>query len=347
KGDAYVYRVSPEKPLLLNPVSFEKPVSGAFRESLTLSYDYDCPACYDFARDCRAEEKVKNEVRVTFTLEKGNETIGISYRIVNRARDHRIRILLKSGFAGGKLFTDSPFDFAERESCESCDETESDTHHNSTFTRLTQGGRSLIAYTEGQYETERTGEGLAFTLLRATGVINRNATTFLPAGGAQWNVPENQILRTVEGRMGAEYSAGRDGADCYVRGKFFRNGLICHADSFDPKKYSGGRFAVQTAELERLYYLKDKYAECRLSPESLFTCDCPSVVVTCRKKGEKGGTLLRFVNLSDKVQNAEFAFRGKMYVTNMSEREETCAGEKCARLTFSPKQIITVRFTDV
>ena len=347
KGDSYVYRVSPVKPLVLTPYSIEKPVRDAFGGTLTLSFDYDCPACYDFSRDCRAEEKVKNEVRVTLALQKGSETIGISYRIENRARDHRIRILLKSGFSGGKIYTDSPFDYAERENFESCDETESDTHHNSTFVQLTESGRSLITYTEGQHETEAMKDGLAFTLLRATGVINRNPVTFLPAGGPQWDVPENQILRAVEGRLGAEYSAERSGADCYVRGKFFRNGLICHADSFDSKKYSGGRFAVQTAELERLYYLEDKYAGCALSAEPIFTCDCPYLVASCHKKAEKGGTIVRFVNLADTKQNAEFTFRGKMYVTDMAERKERFAGETNARLTFAPKQIITVRFSYV
>ena len=123
--------------------------------------------------------------------------------------------------------------------------------------------------------------------------------------------------------------------------------MICHADSFDSKKYSGGRFAVQTAELERLYYLEDKYAGCALSAAPIVTCDCPHIVASCHKNGEKGGTIVRFVNLSDTKQNVEFTFRGKMYVTDMAEREERFAGETNARRTFAPKQIITVRFSYV
>lgn len=347
KGDAYVYRVSPEAPLVLLPAAFGAAKCDALRSTLDVSFDYDCPACYGFDRDCRSQEKVRNEVRLTLTLEKGSETIGISYRIVNRARDHRMRILVASGFAGGKLFTDSPYDYAERESHESCDVTESDTNHNSTFAQLVKDGRALIVYTQGQYETQNMGEGLAFTLLRATGVINRNALTYRSACGAQWDAPENQVLRSVEGRMGVEYASERSGADCFVRAKFFRNGLICHADSFDRKKYSGGRFAVQTAELERLYYLKDPYAGKKTASDSLLVCDCASIVTTCRKKAEKGGTLLRFVNLSDAPQEVNFTFRGKMYLTDMPEETETFAGESQASVSFRPKQIVSVRISDV
>lgn len=104
---------------------------------------------------------------------------------------------------------------------------------------------------------------------------------------------------------------------------------------------------MQTAELERLYYLKDPYAGKKTASDSLLVCDCASIVTTCRKKAEKGGTLLRFVNLSDAPQEVNFTFRGKMYLTDMPEETETFAGESQASVSFRPKQIVSVRISDV
>lgn len=346
KGDSYVYRLSPCEPLVLSPTSVGTPVCGALVSSIGIEFLYRCPSEYDFARDRRSEETAEVALRVTLELRAGSDVIALSYQLRNGARDHRIRLLLDGGLADGRLWTDTPFDYSERSHFENCDVTDSDTHHNSTFAQLTDGVSSLIVYTEGQHEVERVGEGLAFTLLRATGVINRSADTFKPTGGRHWDVPENQVLREIGGRMGLEYSAVRSGADCFVRGKYFRNGLLCRGDSFDRKKYSGGRFAVQSAELERFYYLKDAYEGRTVSSSPLFVCD-DRICVTCVKRGERGGTVVRMVNLSAEFVRTSITFGGKLYRTSLSEREENYIGEGTAELSFAPKQIITVRSDNV
>lgn len=343
RGDAYVFRSASQPPLTVLPTSFGGVEGGSFRSGMTVEFSYDCPAEYDFAKDERSAETVKNEMSVRLTLDKESPVISVGYRIRNRAKDHRIRLLFKTGADGGRLLTDSPFDCAERFPLESCDKTDSDTHHASTFASLECGDSALTLFTEGQHELARTDGGLALTVLRATGRINRDAVTFRPVGGAQWNAPENECLRTVEGRVGLKLAPPVPPARLFAEGKFFRTGLLCHADCFDPKKYSGGRFAVQSAELERFYYLKDAYEGRTVRRNPLFRIEGGEVAVTCVKRALGGGVLVRFVNLGEKPLSLKIHADGAIYRTTMSEESEELLGLSLAALTVSAKEIVSLR----
>lgn len=343
KGDAYVYRVSPYAPVTLLPARVAVTRRGALKNSVSLYFEYDTPVRYDFEKDAPSADTVRMNAVVTLTLEKNDPVICAEYRLENRASDHRTRLVFDAGISEGRIFTDSVFDYAERFSHESCDVTDADTHHNASFARLVGKTDTLTVYTQGQHETEAAGKGLAFTLVRATGVINRDSKTFRPTGGKQWDVPQNQCLRTLEGKLGFMLGESGSAADCFERAKFFRNGFLVHADSFDTKKYSGGRFAVQAAELEKLYYVDDPYAGKELSLQPFLTYDAPEIAATCCKRAEQGGTVVRFVNLSDGEITAPIRFRGKIYRTSMSERESEYIGENECRLTWGPKQVITLR----
>lgn len=341
KGDAYVYRISPYAPREVKPARISVTHRGAFRKSVTLYFEYDYPARYDFERDALSEERAPMRAAVTLTLTQNDRVIDVKYVLENNACDHRVRLVLDAGITNGRIYTDSVFDYAERFPKESCDLTDSDTHHNAAFARLV-GADTLTVYTQGQHETEYTGGGLAFTIVRGTGVINRDAKTFRPAGGKQWTVPQNQCLGRIEGRLGFSYGDSGSPADCYERAKFFRNGFTVHADSFDTKKYSGGRFAVQAAELEKFYYIDDPYLGKTLPTAPFFTCSSPEIAATCCKRAERGGIAVRLVNLSDRAVTAQLSCRGTLYRTNMAENGEEALG-KDNRLAFKPKQVITLR----
>lgn len=342
KGDAYVYRLSSYAPRTVKPARITVSRRGVFRKAVTLHFEYDFPARYDFERDAQSEGVAPMRASVTLTLEEHNSVIGAEYTLENNACDHRVRLVLDGGIQGGRIFTDSVFDYAERFPKESCDHTDCDTHHNATFARLV-GRDTLTVYTQGQHETEQTGGGLAFTIVRGTGVINRDAQTFRPTGGKYWTVPQNQCLGHIEGRLGFAFGESGSPADCYERAKFFRNGFTVHADSFDTKKYSGGRFAVQAAELEKFYYLDDPYKGRTLPTTPFFVCSSPEIAATCCKRAERGGIIVRLVNLSDHAVTADLTFRGKLFRTNMAESSEEPLGSGSFCLTFQPKQVVTLR----
>ncbi len=343
KGDAYVYRIPSCAPIEVFPDRIEVSRRGALKNAVSLYFEYDAPVRYDFEKDAPCGKTVRMNAVVTLTLAKNDPVICAEYCLNNRASDHRVRLVFDAGISAGRVFTDSVYDYDERVSHESCDVTDSDTHHNATFARLIGACGTLTVCTQGQHETETVGGGLAFTLVRSTGVINRDAKTFRPTGGKQWEVPENQCLRTLEGKLGFMFGTSGTASDCYERAKFFRNGFLVHADSFDTKKYSGGRFAVQAAELEKFYYVDDPYEGKELSREPLIVYGASEIAATCCKRAEQGGVAVRLVNLSDHGVNSPVFFRGKIYRTDMSERESEYLGEDECRIFWKPKQVITLR----
>ena len=342
KGDAYVYRLSPAAPIIVSPAEIRPAELGALKGSITAEFRYSCPARYDFAKDERSAEAVENKLTVTLSLEKGSDVIAVDYSIDNKAEDHRVRLLIKGGLTGGRLFTDSPFDYAEREDMEHCYVTDSDTHHNSTFTQLMCDKGAFTVYTSGQHEVEKTADGIALTILRCTAVITRDGGNFMIGVGKTWLTPGGQCKRTVSGRIGLDYGKQKTGADCFIKGKAFRNGFTVWADSFDAKKYSGGRFAVQAAALEKLYYVKDRYEGKVLPNTALFGITGDKIAVTCVKRGKNGGIVVRMVNLSDEDVSEKFTFRGKAYSVGMAEDKADYLGENSVSLAFTPKRVLTV-----
>ena len=251
RGDAYVYKKSPDAPRIYKPAAFEF-VANSLKSCVKFKFEYDAPECYDFKKLCASEATVKEVVECELVLNKGSDVITLNYNIINKAKDHRLRLMVASGIVGGVISTDSAFDYAVRTDYDSCILTDSNTHNNETFIEISNGASAMAIYTEGQHEVEYTGEYAVLSVLRCTSYINRNTVTFECIGGETWVVPENQCLREVKGRIGISYGIKRAGAELWSNAKFFRNGFISIPNSFDYKKYSGGRFAVQSAELEKV-----------------------------------------------------------------------------------------------
>ncbi len=337
RGDSYVYRPFGE-PIICSECTAQITEQTAYTSKITYTFNLTVPAEFDFKGMARSQEATEMPVCVTLALNKGSGVIGVSYSFVNTAKDHRVRLIYNLGFAD-KLFTDAPFDFAEKVSMESCIKTDSDTHHASTFA-LAEGEANYALLHSGQHEYQRTENGMAVTVMRATGVINRNGVTFESGGGAQWDVPGNQCLgRTVCGSM-AMYLGKATPAECFVMGKQFRVGLLAHADSFDTKKYAGGRFALQTAELNSFYYVKDP-CEGNISNGALFKLEGEGIVVSCVKKGTNGGLIVRICNMSDEVSVATLTAEGDIYLTNMAESKEKLLANGEVSAELAPKQIVT------
>ncbi|MBQ9710271.1 MAG: hypothetical protein IJV67_06600 [Clostridia bacterium] len=342
RGDAYVYRKSSDVPMIIKPGQFVFK-DGELKQSLEFSFEYVAPAEYDFEALALSDAQVTERVECSLSIDRVSDVISLSYKIINKRKDHRLRLLVESGIRGGAIATDSVFDFDERKPYESCDITESNTHFAATFSEVFVGNRALSAYTEGQHEVAYEEGRLAITILRCTGVINRSPDTFSMIGGETWRVDGNQCVKDVEGRIGFAYGGRKGPAKNYTDARMFRTGLLVHADSFDSKKYSGGRFAVQSSRLEKLYYLPDKYSNCKVSLKPSFTLAEGRLSVTCYKKGLFGGYIVRLVNLTDEIVKDEFLFEGSIYLTDMSERESKFLGYGQATLTLVSKQILTLR----
>lgn len=340
KGDSYVYRKASAQPLIVRPTEFRVVEKSVFRQRAEILFDLTLPLCYDFEKDERSADSVRQAVCVTVTLDRGNPVPELSYSFRNEARDHRLRLGVRFA-SGARIVSDSPFAFGEYRPGSYCPQTDSETFCNTSFVTAQCGARQMTLYTEGQHEAEYIGDALYLTLVRATGCINRDRDTF-EASGEGWIVPENQCLRKLSGRFGLDFRANLSCADCYSNAAAFRVGLLVRGTSFDRKKYSGGRFAVQSSKLERLYYLPDPYADATVLHEAEFSVEGESVVLTAYKAGERGGRVVRLLNFSDRERKTVVSCTRNMSVTDLAERAETPAGTRL-EITLRPMQLLTLR----
>ncbi|MBQ8858647.1 MAG: hypothetical protein IJ012_02535, partial [Clostridia bacterium] len=343
RGDAYVYRFLPgEVATVVSPTVGVAEI-GALAETIELCYTYARPATLDSETHLPTDKMAEIKMRLRLTLAKGSDAVAVSYGFVNTAENHRTRIALDSGILGGKLYTDSPFDVDEREPHRFCPQSDSDTQCNSTFASITDGARRFTVFTEGQHEVEQVGETLYVTVLRATGHININHRTLELIGAERWSIPGNQCLRPLSGRFAFSFGGADTAANLFEAAKFFRCGFLSTGEAFDIKKLTGGRIADQHPELSGLFYLPDPNAGRTIPSAPLLTVDNEEIAVTCAKTGNSHGQIIRLVNLSATPAEATLTFSGRAFSTTLAEDADTYIGENGCRLTFGPKQIITLR----
>ncbi len=348
RGQSYIY-FGTDDPAIFGS-AFDATVewveNRAHRQVCRITREMEVPAYYDFDKVARADEKTVCKVALTLTLNAGNTPLEIGYEVNNTAKDHRIRLLVNTGLHPELSFADIPFDIVAHKDSDHWPDTTSKVLPNTSFAALQEDGKGVAVFTEGTHEYEHLAQNgtLAFTLVRSTGVINRNPDLSVTEG-EYWHCPANQCLRTLEGRLGVSFYQG----DCVAAGipiesKAFRNPLIGYATSCDRKKFAGGRTAVQDTSLEEFFYLPDKYAAVKI-PEnhSFVTWDQTSVVMTALKKAENGaGIVIRLVNLSTEEVSAEIKVKGTIYETQMDEKSVCFLGDDKASYTFAPKQIVTL-----
>ena len=348
KGDAYIYWPEENQQFIYADENAEVEVLewSDKRKSVAVHYDLVVPSYYDFQKMKRADEKVSCPVSLTFTLAAHEEFVNIDYSVENRAKDHRIRLLVNTGIKSCVSFADSAFDIRCYDDSSHFAETKSRALPNATFAALEDAGKGVAVFTIGEHEYEHLSDGatLAFTLVRANGFINQNYNTFHFSSGYHWQAPENQCLRTVSGRIGITvYEGSFISAGIPVKAKKFRNPLSGFFTSCDRKKFSGGRTAVQDTRLEEFFYLPDPYEAVRIPDgESFVRATGEGLLLTAIKKAENGvDTVLRYVNLSEETVESTLSVKGMIYQTSLEEVGLTCLGRDEVKVTFDPKKILT------
>lgn len=345
-GDSYIYW--PEEGEAVTHADFEGTEIArwdAHCQSVTLRYHFDVPAAYDFDKLCRTEETVQCPVEVTLTLKEKDTALEIAYTVENRAKDHRIRLLVDTGLSSAVSVADTPFDIQYSDDSIHYPDTMSRVLPNTSFAAIEAEERCVAVFTEGTHEYEHLGDStLAFTLVRSTGVINRDHSTHRFTSGAQWLCPENQCLRTMRGRLGVAVFAGNViRAGVPQQAKVFRNPLMPFFTSCDSRKFAGGRTAVQDTKLEEFFYLPDPYAGTAVRDNvSFVSATGEGILLTAMKKAESGeGLILRYVNLSDEAVESELAVKGLIFRTSMEETGASLLGHDRVKVTFPPKKILT------
>ena len=147
----------------------------------------------------------------------------------------------------------------------------------------------------------------------------------------------------MSGRLGLELGV-QTPASCFAEAKVFRTGLLTATDSFDKKTYSRGRFAVQSAELEKYYFSKDKFEGKVVTPSAKFRFEGEDVINTSYRIAESGFAEARFVNFKSSDGTLKIAYDGAFELVRLDGKETLQSFEKEAYVALKPKQIITIRF---
>jgi len=350
RGDVYVFVDSPDKALYFNkPICFSIIEDNDFIKTVQVEYDLLIPENYDFKNLRRSKKVVVNKLKINFTIKKSCEILEISYELINKSKDHRLRILFDSKIVSKFTYSDIPFDIVQREKSQLYYDTKANVHFNTSFVALENNMEGVAILTEGNYEYENLENGkLAFTIVRSTGSINRNSD-FEVNGGKHWIVEGNQCIRTLKSRFGVTFYRGLlNRKDIYVKAKRFKTPLLCYCTSCDFKKFSGGRVAVQDTRLTKIYYKKDKYENISLNNDnSIIEIKGDNIIVTALKKSEdKKNIILRLLNLSDNLEKLVINCKANIYETNAEEVIEGAVYHNNYTNELNKKKLLTLKIKD-
>lgn len=226
-GDSYDFSPTDEAPLVIDgPAGPARLVErGPARAVLRLDYRAEVPA--RLRPDRRAREgTVALPLTVDLIVEAARPSLGVRVRLDNRARDHRLRLVVDSGCVAEAVHAEGHFDVLRRPvrppAGEGWFQAPQGTQHQRRFVAVFDGdeagataGRGLAVLNRGLPEYEATlGEGgvaLAVTLLRAVGWLSRDDLTSRPEGaGPALETPGAQCLGEHELELALLPLAGPD-----------------------------------------------------------------------------------------------------------------------------------------
>lgn len=330
-GDVYVFEPDhKEQPVygshFTAKVSVER--NDSLVQQITIYRVMRIPQCYDFSRRCRSEEETRVPVAVTLRLCSGMRWLNVDVAVENTAKDHRLRLLVRTGVETDMSVADAPFDVLYRKDQPLGSDRWSDTQPNTSFAALEDACGGVAVLTEGAHEYEHLPDGeLAFTVLRATGLIRREYWTLEQVGGDQWVSPENQCIKKIAMNFGiTTYQADAATAQIPQLATQFRTGVYSFFFPSDGRRFQRGRAVVQDAGVNDFYYLPDVYAGIEI-PENRSALEvAPDVMVTALKKAEnRDDMVLRLVNL--RKHSVQGSLSGSFETEAVRMDEQPCPEE--------------------
>ena len=176
--------------------------SGPLLGSLVLRHTMVLPSSFAERSEGVGRSTAQLRIETTLTLKKGGKTLECVCRILNNARDHRVRVAFESGVEAGEYRTDSAFDVVSRpvdkpDVTESGRELEVETVPQRSFTAISAGERGMAIIAPGLHETcvrddpQRT---IYLTLFRGT---SRTVLTNGEQGGQLQGLLEFRFLLGV------------------------------------------------------------------------------------------------------------------------------------------------------
>lgn len=184
--------------------------NGPFLSTFAVRSTLEVPRAFDFTHSRRSAERVEIAIETRLSLRPGQKWLEVEIDLDNKARDHRLRVLLPSGASGAQTyFADSAFDVVERSIAlradnHLCRELEIETKPQTSWTAVRDEKRGLAVVCSGDLlegaVRDLPQRPIALTLLRAT------QRTVMTEGE-----PKGQILGSQNFRFAVQPLAGSEG----------------------------------------------------------------------------------------------------------------------------------------
>lgn len=301
------------------------PESATFKIDMVLGV----PAKATEDQVSRSDEKVRLPISTTVTLTSNSRRIDLQTKVVNTARDHRLRVLFPTGISAVSSYADGHFDVVKRPIGVAEGKTYTPTHHQKTFVDINDGevGISLINFGLPEYEViDDKNSILALTLLRCVETIS-SGDLLTRRGHAGYYVycPEGQCQGEHTFRYSFYPHRGTwEVAKSYIES--WNHNVPMRAVLIDPQK--GG--------------LPSEYTFIEITPDQL--------VLSALKKGESDDILiLRFYNISSSKVNGHIKVNlpiREAFLTNLAEEKitEVDIADGVVTVEVAPKKVVTMGF---
>ncbi len=304
-------------------------LGGPLRAELAGRFVLAVPVALVPGRHARSAAAREMSVDVALTLNAGNRLLRVRVEGDNQCRDHRLRIVFRTGLAGAATVADAAFGPVVRSSIVAppgSTEIPPPTAPLARYVTRDAGSRGVTMYADGLAEYESVDNGdVAITLLRAVGELSRSDLPERP-GHAGWPspTPDAQCLGRFEGRFAILMHGGRNAATL---------GLIEHTcdDVLVPLTGLTLRDAVGVPR---------ETAGVTLDGEGL-------AFLACKPSDDGAWTVLRCVNLLDRTVTGAwrcgFPVRQAMRA-RLDETPLAAADVAAGAVTFeaAPREIVTL-----
>jgi len=206
RGDTYDFDHLGEDDVRVERVSVQRSLHPSGIDELVVEREISVPSHAVEGRDRRSEKRVALDLRTVVTLAPEIPRIDVSITLWNRARDHRLRLLIPLGATDGCFWAESTFDFAERRPGAAPD---ANWVQRAPATFVHQGlvaAGSLAVAVPGLPEAEILERGdeqvLAVTLIRCVGHLSQPDLASRPGpAGPGTETPGAQCPGPLEARL--------------------------------------------------------------------------------------------------------------------------------------------------
>lgn len=281
-GDSYNYAPPARDTVLAQPESVRAEVrsAGPLVAELALVASYLWPVGLDEPPEARSAERALTQVTTSAVLRAGEPFVRITVTFDNRCRDHRVRFHVPLPAVANSSFAEGQFAVVERGPVGEGGHGENPLPTFPSRGFVDAGGMAVLLEHVLEYELVAERE-IALTLLRATGLISRNANTYrAEPAGPELAIPGAQCLGDRRVSFALYPHAGSWlQADVVAQSERYSHGFVTApgtGDTVRPIRRTGLSLEGESVALSSLRR-RDEWLELRL------VCEAPaprSVVIS-------------------------------------------------------------------